>query len=136
MKKVLIAEDQVHIRRLIEQSIEELEDDGVEILVVPDGIAALSIILEARPDVVLLDVMMPGMNGFEVCEKLRNDTGARHAHVIFLTAKGQAYDRAKAREVGADEYLMKPFDPDELLATVRRALGFTDDWASGDRVRS
>ena len=127
MKKVLIAEDQVHIRRLIEHSIEELEDDGVEILVAPDGVAALSAALAERPDVVLLDVMMPGMNGFEVCEKLRNDEGARHAHVIFLTAKGQEYDRAKAREVGADGYLMKPFDPDELLATVRRALGIAHD---------
>lgn len=127
MKKVLIAEDQVHIRRLIERSIEELEDDGVEILVAPDGNAALSIILEERPDVVLLDVMMPGMNGFEVCENLRNDEGARGAHVIFLTAKGQEYDRAKARDVGADGYVIKPFDPDELLATVRRALGFVDD---------
>ena len=127
MKKVLIAEDQVHIRRLIEHSIEELEDDGVEILVAPDGPAALSTALAEHPDVVLLDVMMPGMNGFVVCEKLRNDEGARHAHVIFLTAKGQEYDRAKAREVGADGYLMKPFDPDELLATVRRALGIAHD---------
>ncbi|MCM5570422.1 response regulator [Burkholderiaceae bacterium FT117] len=127
MKKVLIAEDQAHIRTLIERSIEELEDDGVEILVAPDGTTALSTILEARPDVVLLDVMMPGMNGFEVCESLRRDEAARHAHVIFLTAKGQEYDRARAREVGANGYLIKPFDPDALLAAVRQALGFVDE---------
>lgn len=127
MKKVLIAEDQAHIRTLIERSIEELEDDGVEILVAPDGTTALSMILVERPDVVLLDVMMPGMNGFEVCANLRNDEGARGAHVIFLTAKGQEYDRARAREVGANGYLIKPFDPDALLAAVRQALGFADE---------
>lgn len=126
MKKVLIAEDQNHIRMLIEQSIEELEDEGVEILLAADGEAALAVIREQRPDVVLLDVMMPKLNGFEVCERLRQDPAAAGAYVLFLTAKGQEYDRARADKAGANGYMIKPFDPDELLAAVRRALGLDD----------
>lgn len=123
MKKVLIAEDQAHIRMLIEQSIEELEDEGVVILLAGDGEAALDVVRRERPDVVLLDVMMPKLNGFEVCAQLRTDPAASGAYVLFLTAKGQEYDRARAEQVGANDYMIKPFDPDELLAVVRRALG-------------
>jgi DNA-binding response OmpR family regulator len=122
-KKILIAEDEAHIRLLIEQSIEELEDEGVEILTASDGEEALTLIQAEQPDLVLLDVMMPKMNGFQVCELLRQDPRTAGAHVIFLTAKGQEYDRARGEEVGADAYITKPFNPDELLATARRAVG-------------
>lgn len=121
--KVLIAEDEVHIRLLIEQSLEELEDEGVEILVASDGEAALALAMAERPDVVLLDVMMPRMDGFEVCRRLREDPANASIRVIFLTAKGQEYDRARAEEAGADGYMTKPFDPDALLEAVGSALG-------------
>lgn len=122
-KKILIAEDEVHIRLLIEQSLEELEDEGVEILTAVDGEAALALALAERPDVVLLDVMMPRMDGFEVCRRLREDPENASMRVIFLTAKGQEYDRARAEAAGADGYITKPFDPDALLATVCSAIG-------------
>lgn len=122
MRKIVIAEDQAHIRLLIEQSIEELEDEGYEFLFAQDGEAALELIVRERPDLVLLDVMMPKMNGFEVCEKIRQDAAASGAYVIFLTAKGQEYDRARGQQAGANEYVTKPFNPEELLTRVRRAL--------------
>lgn len=125
-KKIVVAEDEPHIRLLIEQSIEDLEDEGVEIHFADNGEDALRLILAERPDLVLLDVMMPRMNGFEVCERLRADAGSAGAHVIFLTAKGQEYDRARGQQAGANAYLTKPFDPDELLATARRAVGLGD----------
>ncbi len=125
-KKILIAEDEAHIRMLIEQSIEELEDEGVEILAAADGEEALALVLAEQPDLILLDVMMPKMNGFEVCERLRQDPRAAKAHVIFLTAKGQSYDRARGEAAGADAYMTKPFRPHELLATVRRIVGLDD----------
>lgn len=125
-KKILIAEDQAHIRLLIEQSIEELEDEGVELLFAHDGEEALATIVRERPDLVLLDVMMPKMNGFEVCEKLRQHPDAAGVHVIFLTAKGQEYDRVRGAQLGANAYMTKPFNPDELLATARRAIGLDD----------
>ena len=122
-KKILIAEDEAHIRLLIEQSLEELEDEGVELLTAGDGEAALELIRSERPDLVLLDVMMPKMNGFEVCKRLRADPGNAAIKVIFLTAKGQEYDRTQGEAVGADGYMTKPFNPDELLATASAALG-------------
>lgn len=122
-KKIVIADDEAHIRLLIEQSIEELEDEDVEILIATDGAAALELITAERPDLVLLDVMMPKMNGFEVCESVRADPGARDAHIVLLTAKGQEYDRMRGAEAGADTYVTKPFNPDSLLAMARGVLG-------------
>lgn len=124
-KKILIADDEAHIRLLIEQTVEELEDDGVEILSATNGEEALSIIISECPDVVLLDVMMPKMDGFQVCERLRQDGRAAGAHVIFLTAKGQEYDKSRGQQAGADSYITKPFDPDSLLETVRGLIGIS-----------
>lgn len=121
-RKILIAEDEQHIRTLIEQSIEELEDEGVEILLATNGEEALATALSERPDVILLDVMMPKLNGFEVCERLRREGSLDSTHVILLTAKGQEYDRRRGEEIGANLYMTKPFNPDKLLETVRHAL--------------
>ena len=125
-RKVLIADDELHIRMLIEQSIEDLEDEGVEILLAANGEEALTTARSERPDVILLDVMMPRMNGFEVCEQLRQDTDLAGIQVILLTAKGQEYDRRRGEEAGANLYMTKPFNPDHLLATVRRAIGLDE----------
>lgn len=125
-KKILIADDEVHIRLLIEQSLEELEDESVTLLTAPNGRVALALTLAEKPDLVLLDVMMPEMNGFDVCRAIRQAGGASNTHVILLTAKGQEYDRARGAEAGANAYMTKPFNPDELLATARRALGLGD----------
>jgi DNA-binding response OmpR family regulator len=122
MPTVLIVDDEQHIRLLIEQSLEELEDDGVELLTAPDGEMALDVVRNHRPELVFLDVMMPKLNGFDVCRAIKGDLGLAATTVILLTAKGQAYDRQEGTDAGADGYVTKPFDPDELLAMARRAL--------------
>ncbi len=123
MATVLIVDDEQHIRLLIEQTLEELEDDGVELLTASDGEEALAVVEHHRPDLVFLDVMMPRRNGFEVCRAIKQELGLADTYVVLLTAKGQAYDRQQGAEVGADLYMTKPFDPDDLLARAREALG-------------
>jgi len=120
--KILICDDEAHIRRLIEQSLEELEDEGVEIVTTANGEEAIRRIEEERPDLIILDVMMPKINGFDVCERVKRDGQLRSAFVMLLTAKGQEYDRLHGERVGADRYMTKPFDPDDLLAIAREVL--------------
>lgn len=120
--KILICDDEAHIRRLIEQTLEELEDDGVQIFSTADGEEAIGRIEKENPDLIILDVMMPKLNGFDVCERVKKDARLRSAYVMLLTAKGQEYDRQHGERVGADRYMTKPFDPDDLLAVVREAL--------------
>ena len=122
-KLILVADDEPHIRLLIEQSLDDLVEEGVTIVSVADGQAALDTIRERRPQLVVLDVMMPRMNGFDVCEAVKKEFAPDEVYVIILTAKGQEYDRQRGAEVGADLYMTKPFDPDELLARAREVLG-------------
>jgi two-component system, OmpR family, alkaline phosphatase synthesis response regulator PhoP len=121
--KILIVDDEPHLRMLIQQTLEELEDDGVEILTAANGEEALETIREQQPKLVFLDVMMPKKNGFDVCNSVKNELGLSHIHIILLTAKGQEFDRQRGQEVGADLYMTKPFDPDALLAKARAVLG-------------
>ena len=123
MATVLIVDDEQHIRLLIEQTLEELEDDGVELLTAADGEIALDVVANHRPDLVFLDVQMPKRNGFDVAEAIKADPANAHTTVIMLTAKGQAVDREQGLAAGVDAYLTKPFDPDDLLARARTALG-------------
>lgn len=121
-KKILIVDDEPHIRTLIEQTLEELEDDGVSFLSADNGESALEIIKAERPQVVFLDVMMPRMNGMEVCRRVKKDLQLKDVFIILLTAKGQELDRLKGQEVGADVYMTKPFDPETLLTKAREIL--------------
>jgi two-component system alkaline phosphatase synthesis response regulator PhoP len=121
--KILIVDDEPHLRMLIQQSLEELEDEGVELLTAGDGEQALDTIREEKPELVLLDVMMPKKNGFDVCHTVKNELGLADTFVILLTAKGQEFDRQRGQEVGADLYMTKPFDPDALLEKARSVLG-------------
>ena len=93
MPTVLIVDDEQHIRLLIEQTLEELEDDGVELLTAPDGEVALDVVANQHPDLVFLDVTMPSANGIEVCRAIKADPATAGTTVFLLTAKGQAYDR-------------------------------------------
>jgi two-component system alkaline phosphatase synthesis response regulator PhoP len=122
-RSVLIVDDEQHIRLLIEQALEELADDGVELLTAADGEEALEVVRAQHPDLVFLDVMMPKRNGFEVCRAVKGELGLDATHIVLLTAKGQSYDREQGLAAGADAYLTKPFDPDELLALARGVLG-------------
>ena len=121
--KILIVDDEPHLRTLIQQSLEELEDEGVEIFTATNGEEALETILEEKPDLVFLDVMMPKKNGFDVCHAVKNELGLSQIHIVLLTAKGQEFDRQRGAEVGADLYMTKPFDPDALVAQARSVLG-------------
>ncbi len=123
MPCILIVDDEAHIRLLIAQTLEELEEEGVEILTAENGEEALEIIRSEKPRLVFLDVMMPKMNGFDVCRRVKTELGMRDVYVIMLTAKGQEYDKHRGEEVGANLYMTKPFDPDELLAQAREVLG-------------
>jgi DNA-binding response OmpR family regulator len=123
MPAVLIVDDEHHIRLLIEQTLEELEDEGIELLTAADGEEALDVVRNHRPALVFLDVMMPKRNGYEVCRTIKQDWAMTDTTVILLTAKGQADDRSEGLAAGADDYLTKPFDPDDLLARARSILG-------------
>jgi DNA-binding response OmpR family regulator len=122
-KKILIVDDEPHIRLLMEQSLEELEDEGVELLIAEDGKEALETITSERPALVFLDVMMPKMNGFEVCNSVKKELRIEDIYIILLTAKGQEFDKQRGQEVGADLYMTKPFDPDEVLEKSQEILG-------------
>jgi two-component system alkaline phosphatase synthesis response regulator PhoP len=123
MPTVLIVDDEQHIRLLIEQTLEELEDDGVELITARDGEEALDAIANQHPDLVFLDVMMPKRDGYEVCRAIKGDPATAGTTIFLLTAKGQAVDREQGLAAGADDYLTKPFDPDDLLRRARTALG-------------
>jgi DNA-binding response OmpR family regulator len=121
-KKLLIVDDEDHLRMLIEQALEELEDEGVEFFTASNGLDALNLIKEEQPQLVFLDVMMPKMNGIEVCRQVKQELGLTDVYIIMLTAKGQELDRKKGEEVGADLYMTKPFDPDKLLDKAYEVL--------------
>jgi DNA-binding response OmpR family regulator len=121
-KVIVVADDEPHIRLLIAQTLEGLVDEGAELLTVGDGASALETIRARRPAMVILDVMMPRMNGFDVCQQVKRELGDA-VYVVLLTAKGQEYDRQHGEQVGANLYMTKPFDPDELLAKTREVLG-------------
>ena len=121
-QKILIVDDEPHIRMLIEQTLEELEDEDVEFFTAENGEAALEIIRTEKPQLVFLDVMMPKMNGMEVCRRVKKELAIDGVYIILLTAKGQEVDRLKGQEVGADVYMTKPFDPEALLNKAREVL--------------
>jgi len=121
-QKILIVDDEDHLRMLIEQTLEELEDEGVELLTATNGEEALEMIISEKPNLVFLDVMMPKMNGIEVCRRVKQELKLHDIFIIILTAKGQELDKQKGKEVDADIYMTKPFDPDELLEKARKVL--------------
>jgi DNA-binding response OmpR family regulator len=121
--KILIVDDEAHLRMLIQQTLEELEDEGVELLTASNGEEALEAIQAEAPKLVFLDVMMPKLSGFDVCSRVKQTLGLKDVYIVLLTAKGQEFDRQKGMEAGADLYMTKPFDPDALLAKARSVLG-------------
>lgn len=122
-RTILIVDDEAHLRTLIHQALEDLEDEGVELLTAANGEEAMAAIESAKPNLVFLDVMMPKLSGFDVCSRTKHDLGLTDVYVVLLTAKGQEFDRQKGQEVGADLYMTKHFDPDALLQKARDVLG-------------
>lgn len=121
MPKILIIDDEHHIRLLLEQSLEELEEKGVEILFAENGNEGIEMIMQHLPKLVFLDIMMPELDGYEVCRRVKKIV--KDVYIILLTAKGQEADKEKGFECGADEYMTKPFDPDCILAKAVKVLG-------------
>ena len=122
-RTILIVDDEAHIRILMEQTLEDLEDEGIELLTASNGAEALELIETERPTLVFLDVMMPKMDGFEVCQAVKGSNLLQDTYIIMLTAKGQEFDQQRGQEVGANLYMTKPFDPDEVLEKATEILG-------------
>ncbi len=118
-RKILIVEDE---RDILELVTHYLQKEGYRVLSATDGPAGLSAAQRERPDLIVLDLMLPGMDGLELCRKLRADTGRSLVPVIMLTAKAEETDRVVGLELGADDYLTKPFSPKELVARVKALL--------------
>lgn len=119
-RKIMIVDDEAFIRTLLTQTLEDLEDQGVELLTAGDGEEALELALSEVPDLIFLDVMMPKKSGYEVCAQIKAQYP--NVYVILLTAKGQAVDKEQGNRAGADEYITKPFDPDFIMERAAKIL--------------
>lgn len=118
--RLVIADDSATILALVSLA---LKKEGYEPVTATNGPDALALIREHRPELVILDALMPGMNGYDVCRALREDVDALRPHVMMLTAGGREADKTLASEVGIDEFVTKPFSPSALRARVREILG-------------
>lgn len=123
MPKILIVDDEFHTRLLLEQILEDLEEEGVELFTADNGESALEIITREVPEIVFLDVMMPKLNGFDVCSIVKNDLALKGVYIVLLTVMGQEADRQKGEAAGADIYMTKPYNPGVVLETARAILG-------------
>ena len=119
-KKILVADDEPHILRVVK---DKLINAGFQVIISVNGEEALQAAIREKPDLILLDVMMPKLNGFEVCRKLREDQSFATVPIMLLTARGQEVDRKMGMEAGATEYITKPFSPRQLLQIVQEKLG-------------
>lgn len=118
-RKVLLADDDAGLRRLVGTT---LGSDDFDLLQATDGDEALEVARRELPDLILLDVNMPRLNGFEVCRQLKADPATAGIKVVMLTARANESDRVQGREAGADEYFVKPFSPVQLLDKVYSLL--------------
>jgi two-component system, OmpR family, alkaline phosphatase synthesis response regulator PhoP len=117
--QILIIEDEAEIAQLIQLY---LEKEGFSCRSARDGIAALQVFQEQQPDLIILDLMIPGLDGLEVCARIRQKPGTKDPYILMLTAKGEELDRIIGLSTGADDYMVKPFSPKELVARVRALL--------------
>jgi two-component system phosphate regulon response regulator PhoB len=120
MKTILLADDEANLRMLVHAT---LDDPQYRILEAADGATALALAKKERPDLLVLDWMMPEMTGIEVARALRNNDATSHIPIIMLTAKGQEKDKEQGRALGSYAYLVKPFSPLELLEKIQQVLG-------------
>jgi len=118
-KKILIADDEAIVRDLIKSSI---ESEGYEIFEAKNGLDALSKAKELVPDLIILDIMMPGKIGYQVCSDLKSDPATKQISIIFLTGRSSSLSMEAVQESGGDDFLTKPFNPHELKARIRKVL--------------
>jgi CheY-like chemotaxis protein len=115
--RVLVVDDDEVIRQLIAVN---LQLEGFEVATAVDGQDCLEKVAEVRPDVITLDVMMPRLDGWVTAVRLREDPGTAHIRVVMITARAQEHDVRRGHEIGVDAYVTKPFDPNQLIQTVRK----------------
>lgn len=120
MRKVLIADDETNIRNILDFT---LHAEGFDVVAARNGDDAYTLALGEQPDLIVLDVMMPGTNGFETCRRLKSDRRTARIPVVLLTARGTREDRRTGEDAGADAYVTKPFSPGKLVAVVQDLLG-------------
>jgi two-component system phosphate regulon response regulator PhoB len=128
---VLVVEDEPAQREVL---IYNLEAEGYGVSRAEDGDEALVLVQEAQPDLIILDWMLPGVSGIEVCRRLKANSGTRAIPVIMLTARGEEADRVRGLETGADDYVVKPYSINELMARVRTQLRRVRPSAVGQRL--
>lgn len=119
-KEILIVDDEQNVVVPIQFLMEQL---GFRVMTAERGEDALDLIYHYKPDLVILDIMLPGIDGFEVCEIVRLDPNYRDIKIMFLTAKGREVDIAKGLSLGADAYITKPYSNEELVSKVKKLLG-------------
>lgn len=119
MSKVLVVEDSPTQRKVIS---EFLEGTGLKVVMAKDGVEALEHLQSFSPDLIILDIVMPRMNGYEVCRRLKADTNTKGVPVILCSSKNEQFDRYWGMRQGADAYLTKPFKPAELMGTIKQLL--------------
>lgn len=119
MSRVLVVDDDAVIRDLLQVN---LQLEGYEVSLAVDGAEALAQVARSHPDLILLDVMMPGVDGWDVAQQLKADQATAHIPVVFLTARAMRADVQRGHDIGVEGYVTKPFDPEDLLALVDRLL--------------
>ena len=120
-KRILLVDDEEPVRSLVAATISS--DGRYQLLEARDGREALEVACREKPDLILLDILMPGMDGFEVCRRLKASPQMRDTCIIMLTALAQEAERQQGKEAGADDYFTKPFSPTALLRKVEEVLG-------------
>jgi two-component system alkaline phosphatase synthesis response regulator PhoP len=121
--RILVVDDEIYIVHILDFS---LGMEGYEVVTALDGEEALRKVQECKPDLIVLDIMMPKMDGYETCRTLKAGEGTKHIPVILLSAKGRNVDMQTGYDVGADDYITKPFSPRKLVDRINAMLGQTD----------
>jgi len=118
--KILVVDDEIYIVHILDFS---LGMEGYEVVTALDGEQALEKLQSERPDLIVLDIMMPKLDGYEVCKAIKSNSQTRHIPVILLSAKGRNVDQKMGFDVGADDYITKPFSPRKLVERINQLLG-------------
>ena len=120
--KILVVDDEIYIVHILDFS---LGMEGYEVVTALDGEQALERVAEQKPDLIVLDIMMPKLDGYEVCKSIKSNAATQHIPVILLSAKGRNVDQKLGFDVGADDYITKPFSPRKLVERINQLLGQT-----------
>jgi phosphate regulon transcriptional regulator PhoB len=131
VKKILVIEDDKDIVELVKYN---LEKEGYQLLAAADGSAGLAQLRKAPPDILILDLMLPKLSGLEVCKEVRRDDALNRLPILILTARGEEPDRVVGLELGADDYVTKPFSPRELVARVKALLRRVEPAGTGEKL--